>query len=158
MIRVLTIAALAGALLIPSTANAARPPSFALWTARWGQEMTKAIDVPIVACAKSFGGQTNSKAGACAFHAVREAWKTHTPRWEHQVATIARGQTRACRVAIHAYWLASHKAQAATRIYLEASHPGVTILQISVDLNAEPYSTLKSLTDQAKSHAIRVCG
>jgi hypothetical protein len=29
---------------------------------------------------------------------------------------------------------------------------------IATDTNAEPYVTLKSLKDEAKSHAIRVCG
>ena len=86
------------------------------------------------------------------------AYKVYSPRWEREVAKIAAGQSKACRAAIHRYWLASRKSHAANLIYLNASHPGVTIAQIGLDLNDEPYSTLKSLTEEAKSHAIRVCG
>jgi hypothetical protein len=138
--------------------NATTPPSFALWTAQWASRSSKAMDNPIAQCAKLLGGQTSTKSGACAMRVLQIAYKTLIPQWEQAVAEIARGQTRPCRVAIHSYWLASRKGQAANLIYLRSSHPSITIVQILSDLSDEPYSTLKSLTDEAKSHAIRVCG
>ena len=88
---------------------------------------------------------------------MRVLLRRFEPQWEREVALVSRGQSAPCKKAIHLYWLASRKAQKASLIYLD-SHQHVSITDIVSDLKEDPYPTLKSPTDAAKSHAIRVCG
>jgi hypothetical protein len=79
------------------------------------------------------------------------------PEWGREVAAVSKGQSARCKAAIHRYWLASGKVQRLEVRYL-AAHAHITATKLSSDLQDEPFTTLQSLTDEAKSSAIRICG
>jgi hypothetical protein len=137
-------------------AEGAKPRSFALWTASWKAHSDKLVDAAPEPCRKAFPTD-DLKLGECFVHRLIPTLQAASPDWEHQVAAIARGQTQPCRSSIHRYWLGSRKLQVAEVIYLKA-HPHTKLTQVNADFGDEPYATLGSVTDEAKSHAIRVCG
>ena len=147
---------LALGLLSAPAAHAKKPPSFALWNESWKVQHDPVIDSLATGCEYLFG-QDDDKLGAC--FAKREGRILHArqPEWERQVARIARGQTVLCKRAIHGYWLAARKSAEATLVYLD-SHQHTAMTKINNDLGENPYATLKSLSDAAKSQAIRACG
>ena len=104
-----------------------------------------------------YGATADRKVGECFVKGMRVLLRRFEPQWEREVALVSRGQSAPYKKAIHLYWLASRKAQKASLIYLD-SHQHVSITDIVSDLKEDPYPTLKSLTDAAKSHATRVCG
>jgi hypothetical protein len=152
----IVLVALVVGLLAAPAAQAKKPPSFALWTAKWKASDDVARDKIGDGCISVFG-QNDANVGACFVKGIAASIRQRQPIWERQVARIAKGQSLACRKAIHKYWLASRKGQRASLIYLD-SHPHVALTQIVRDLDEEPLATLKSLTDEAKARAIRVCG
>jgi hypothetical protein len=137
-------------------AEAAKPRSFALWTASWKAHSDKLVNAAADPCQKAFP-RDDLKLGECFVHRLISTLQSASPEWEHQVAAVARSQTQPCKAAIHRYWLASRKLQAAEVIYLKA-HPHTKLTQVNADFADEPYATLGSVTDETKSRAIRVCG
>jgi hypothetical protein len=154
--RRIVVIALAFGLLAAQPALAKQPPSFALWTANWTVQHDPTIDSLATGCLYLFG-QNDDKLGAC--FATREGGilRARQLDWERQVAGIARGQTAPCKEAIHGYWLTTRNKLHATLGYLE-SHQHTGMAKINSDLSHDPYKTLKSFSDAAKSRAIRVCG
>lgn len=143
-------------LLLAGPAAAAKPASFALWEAHWEVESDKAIGQPVHACGKLFA-KDDAKAGACAVKVALAAYAKEIPIWSRQVAAVSIGQAAPCRRAIHSYWLATRKVTAAAQIYFRG-HSHVTATRLGEDLRGEPFKTLGSLHDAAKSRAIRICG
>jgi hypothetical protein len=148
---------IAVSLVAVPTAVAKKAPSFALWTAKWKAQTDAQQNKLKDACLKVYGETADRKVGECFVKGMRPLLRQEAPLWEKQVAGISRGQTAPCRKAIHAYWLASRKAQAASLIYLD-SHQHVSVTDIAKDLNEDPYATLKAQTDATKKRAIQVCG
>jgi len=155
MKRVLVIPIALAALAAPP-ALAKKAPSFAVWTASWKTQHDPTIDGLATGCLYLFG-QNDEKLGAC--FATREGRILHArqPDWDRQVARIAHSQSARCKKAIHGYWLATRKTVNATLVYLD-SHQHTAMSQIHSDLSGDPYKTLKSHSDAAKSRAISVCG
>jgi hypothetical protein len=144
------------ALVPAANSAAAKPPGFALWSASEGNH-EDALTGPITAgCAKTFA-KDDLRAGECIVHGALRVYPAMNAHWGSGVARIAKGQKPACKLAIHAYWLAATKNFAASYSYFKA-HQKHAATDINSDLNGEPYATLSSLKDEAKSHAIRVCG
>lgn len=121
-------------------ALAKKPPSFALWSAR-ESNYTDALFAQA-----SDGGDV--------LIALPKA-KAH---WQRGVAIVAKGQTPACRKAIHAYYLAALKYFNAETIYVRA-HTSMKVLAVASALSSdEPYQTLNAVKQEMKSRAVRVCG
>lgn len=155
--RFASVIAVVVALAGPASAAAKEPPSFALWTARWAAQNDRAVDKVMTACIKVYGEKADAKVGACFARTGLGVLLAERPKWERQVAAIAKGQSHACKKAIHSYWLASRKGQAASVIYFRG-HPDAALTEIASDFREEPYAELDRLTDVAKAKAIRVCG
>ena len=156
MRRIFLTVTIALCLLASPPALAKKPPSFALWNANWKVQHDPTIDSLATGCLYLFG-QNDGKLGAC--FATREGriLQERQPDWDRQVGRIAHGQTAHCKKAIHGYWLATRTSVKATLIYLD-SHQHTAMTQINRDLSEDPYKSLRSLSDAAKSRAIRVCG
>jgi hypothetical protein len=153
-----TLGVLLAAFLVGTPAAAAAdPPSFALWVATWRSQDNAAQDKMQATCERVYGKTDDAKLGACFVKLEIVSLRSRMPRWERAVARISRGQSAPCRKAIHAYWLASRKAQLASMIYLR-THAKRAATDIASDLNEEPYVTLRQVTDETKSRAVRVCG
>jgi hypothetical protein len=152
----IVVVMLAFGLLVAQPALAKKSPSFAVWNADWNAQHNPTIDSLATGCLYLFG-HNDAKLGAC--FAKREGRILHArqPDWEREVARIAHGQTARCKRAIHGYWLAARKSVTAALTYLD-SHQHTAMTKINSDLGKDPYATLKSLSDAAKSRAIRVCG
>jgi hypothetical protein len=148
---------LAAFLVVAPAALAKNPPSFALWAATWRSQDNAAQDKMQATCEQVYGKTDDAKLGACFIKLEIVSLRSRMPLWEHAVARISKGQSAPCRKAIHAYWLASRKAQRASMIYLR-THPKRAATDIASDLNEEPYVTLRQVTDETKSRAVRVCG
>ena len=148
---------LALALAAAAPAPAKAPPSFALWTAKYRAQTDKPIDEVGDKCIALHGETADRKIGECWVKGLRVILRRQQPQWERAVAAIAKGQSESCRKAIHRYWLASRKGQAAILIYLDA-HQHTRMTEVASDLDEEPHATLKNQTDAAKSAAIRTCG
>lgn len=148
---------LAFSLIAAPTAFGKKPASFALWAATWKSQDDAAQDKIQASCERLYGKTDDAKLGVCFVKLEIVSLRSRKPLWERAVARIANGQPARCRKAIHAYWMASRKAQRASMIYLQ-THPKRAATEIASDLNEEPYVTLRELTDEAKSRAIRVCG
>jgi hypothetical protein len=155
--KTLVVAAFLFSLVGAQPALAKKPPSFALWTATWKASDDAAQDKIEAACTKLYGKTNDAKLGPCFVKLFRVSLRERQPIWERAVARISKGQTPACKNAIHVYWLASRKAQKASLIYLD-THPKRGITAISADLSKEPYATLRALTEESKSRSIRICG
>lgn len=141
---------------IASQRHSAKPPSFALWTVN-ENNYEDSLTTPITdQCAKAFG-KDDKKAGECLVAGVLRVYPKMDANWERGLARIAKRQSAPCKKAIHAYWLAARKNFAAATAYFK-SHRTTAATQIQSDLADEPYATIKSVKDEAKSHAIRVCG
>lgn len=138
----------------PAAAKA--PPSFALWAASESAWEDSVLDPKIEQCSKHFSSD-DLRAGECVAGVAVETMPMLTAGWERGLARTARPQTAACKRAIHAYWLAARKNSTAHALYFKA-HAHTRITDIQSDLLEEPYATLESLKDQAKSRAVRVCG
>lgn len=149
--------ALVGLLAVPVASDGKEPPSFALWTAKWKAQSDKPLDDLADKCIAIYGETADRKVGECFVKGMRVIVRRQIPQWELAVTRISKGQTRACKKAIHAYWRASRKGQKALVIYLD-SHPHTSATQFGRDLGGDPFGMLKQLTDEAKSRAIRVCG
>jgi hypothetical protein len=150
----LVVAAALGSLTAP--AALAQSPSFALWTVRWSAQDAAAQDKVASVCARLFG-QSDAKTGACFAKGISASVRARQPIWGRQVVEIAQGKPAPCRRAIHVYWLASRRGQAATLRYLD-SHQRVGAAAIAKGIMGEPYATLRWRAEDAKSRAIRVCG
>src|SRR4051794_13865805 len=107
---------LALSLLAAPTAVAKKPPSFALWTAKWKAQTDPLQNKLSDDCLKRYGETADRKVGECFVKGMRVLLRREEPVWLRQVANIAKGQTVVCRKAIHAYWLASEKSQKASLI------------------------------------------
>jgi hypothetical protein len=156
MRRVLLFALALGFVAAPAVL-AKKPPSFALWSARWQAQHDSGLDRLVSACAALYGETADRKVGECVVHGMREILRRESPKWEKAVALISRGQSVPCKEAIHVYWLASRKNQRAAVTYLDA-HRHRNFTAVASDLKADPYATLSSLTRSTKAHANRVCG
>lgn len=140
----------------PPTVSLAEAPSFALWWGRFSAGVQRDVTRIGDACEKRYG-RDDAKVGACFVKAERVSLRGQRAALKKGIATISRGQTAPCRKAIRAYWLASRKAAKVNLAYLD-SHPQVAVTRMSRDLNRKPYTTLKSLSFEAKTRAIRICG
>ena len=144
---------LAFSLIAATAASAKEPPSFALWSAKEQNHQDSLID-PLEAGCKKLG---DSKGGACLAKGLLIIYPKLSAHWSKGLALVAKPQTATCKKAIHAYFLATTKNIAAATLYFKA-HAHTRWSQILSDLNGEPYSTLGQVKDEAKSHAIRICG
>lgn len=154
--RVIVLLVLIAGVASAPPASAEKPPSFALWTVKWKAQNDAAQSKVARTCTQAFG-ETSRKAGECFVKGMMASLRALQPKWEKQDAAIARGQSKPCRTAIHQYWLASRKAQKASLIYFD-SHQRTEPAQIASDFSEEPFNTLRSLTEEAKARAIRICG
>jgi hypothetical protein len=155
MRRALALALALGLLAVPSAV--AKPPSFALWWARWNVQSDQLIVKVSDACTNRYGNN-DGKLGPCFVKGMIVKLHTANPDWLRQVARLARGQSPACKKAIHGYYLAFSKLQKANLIFLNGhSHTKMTDLASSLRED-RPYVTLRALNDGAKSRAIDVCG
>ena len=93
-----------------------RPPSFALWWARWNVQSDQLIAKASDACTNRYG-DNDAKVGQCFVHHMIVKLPAENPDWLRQVARLARGQARACKKAIHGYYLAFSKLQKAYLIF-----------------------------------------
>lgn len=155
----LVLFALVALLAVPLTVAAApakKPPSFALWSASESNHEDSLTGPVVAQCQKAFG-KNDLKAGECVTVGLLGVYPKMKAYWARGVARIAVGQSVACRRAIHTYWVAATKNFAASIGYLQA-HRKTPITDIQSGLAAEPYATLKSVKDEAKSRAVRVCG
>jgi hypothetical protein len=135
---------------------AAKPQIFSRWVIQEGSAEDALIDPMTDDCVKLFP-RNDAKLGACVVRGLLALRPKLIARWERGVGIVARGQTAACRHAIHAYWLAARKNIKATTLYFESHrHTGST--RIQAELNSQPYTTLESQKDDAKTHAVAVCG
>jgi hypothetical protein len=144
------------ALLVFAATASASPTSFARWATQWKAASDRAINAALDPCQKHFLDD-QPKAGACAVRNVRLVFTRVTPIWNRAVERVAQDQPPACRAAIHAYWLATRRQQAADLSYLR-SHAHVTVTQLNVDLSARPFATLSRAAANAKLQAVRICG
>lgn len=155
MSRWILIALVAITVVAPG-AVAAKPPSFALWTAKWNAHSDQIARTAAAPCQKAFP-KDDARLGGCFIKVELAALRRAIPEWAKQISGIASGQTAACKGAIHAYWLASRKNQAAALIFY-TGHAHSSMTDIAGELNDEPFPTLQSITKAAKSKAIRICG
>jgi hypothetical protein len=152
LVMLLAVMALAG---LANVAQA-KPQSFARWVVQEGSAEDAAIDPMSDECIALFP-RNDAKLGACVVRGMLSLRPALVARWERGIGGVARGQTAACRKAIHAYWLAARRNIRATTLYFEAHrHTGST--RIQAELNSQPYTTLESQKDEAKTHAVVVCG
>ena len=114
------------------------------------------IDGLATGCLYLFG-ENDDKLGACFATRERGILRARQHEWERQVTGIQRGQTSRCKKAIHGYRLTTRNKLHATLGYLD-SHQHTAMTKINRDLSHDRYKRLKSLSDAAKSRAIRVCG
>jgi hypothetical protein len=159
MRRIIALVIVGSAVLLggpPALSLAKAPPSFALWWGRFSAGVQRDITRIGDGCEKRYG-RDDAKVGACFVKAERVSLRGQRAALKKQIAMISRGQTAPCRKAIRVYWLASRKAANLNLAYLD-SHPHVAVTRMSRDLNRKPYTTLKSLSFEAKTRAIRVCG
>jgi hypothetical protein len=155
--RVLAFVALGLVLaLVPAASSAAaKPPSFARWEAKWNADSDKFIGAALHPCKKN--SLSDLERGECTVRRMIPALRTALADFERQVAATASGQTEPCRGAIHRYRLANRKSAEAATSYL-TSHPHTQITQIAKDLNGDQYAPIEAVVDEARRHAIRVCG
>jgi hypothetical protein len=153
---VLSIVVLALLACTTTTAVAATPTSFASWATQWKAASDRAINAALDPCQKHFLDNA-SKAGACAVRNVRLVYVRVRPIWNRAVERVAQGQTPECRAAIHRYWLATRKQQAADLAYLR-SHAHVTVTRLNLDLSGDPFATMSRNAAAAKLDAVRTCG
>jgi hypothetical protein len=153
-VTLLAVVALMG--LADSDSAAAKPQSFARWVIQEGSAEDALIEPMTDKCVKLFP-RNDAKLGACVVRGLLALRPALVAKWERGVGIVSRGQTATCQKAIHAYWLAARKNIKATTIYFESHrHTGST--RIQAELNSQPYTTLESQKDDAKTHAVAVCG
>lgn len=151
------IIALALGLLAAPAASAKELPSFERWSAQWTAQSNKTLDELSDKCIAIYGESADQKVGECFIEGMQVVVRKQIPGWERAVARVAKGQTKKCKSAIHAYWRASRKGQKALLSYLD-SHPDTSATQFERDIGGHPFGMLKERTDKTKSKAIRVCG
>ncbi|MEO9174101.1 MAG: hypothetical protein ABI317_01220 [Gaiellales bacterium] len=144
------------ALLVSAGAASASPTSFARWATQWKAASDRAINAALDPCQQHFLDNA-PKAGACAVRNVRLVYSRVAPIWDRAVERVAQDQAPACRAAIHEYWLATRRQQAADLTYLR-SHEHVTVTQLNIDLSAAPFVALNRVAARAKLQAMRICG
>jgi hypothetical protein len=143
-------------LVAAPAASAAKPPSFALWWARFSARVQRDVTHVSAVCQKQYG-HDDKRVGRCFVSAERRTLRAEQAAWEKGIARITLHQRKRCKTAIRAYRTATRKAAAANLRYLD-SHRRSALTKISRDLNGEPYATLTSVTLKTKSRAVRVCG
>jgi hypothetical protein len=152
---VLSIVVLA-LLACTTTTAAASPTSFASWATQWKAASDRAINAALDPCQKHYLDNA-AKAGACAVQNVRLVYVRVRPIWDRAVERVAQGQTPECRAAIHLYWLATRRQQAADLSYLRR-HAHVTVTRLNLDLSGEPFVAMSRAAAAAKLDAMRTCG
>ena len=123
---------------------------------RWSAKAAKDNDRVVDRCQRLFGGN-DLKFGRCYVKAGRANLRAERVVWEKQMAKVARGQRADCKRAIRSYAMAARVRQTASLVYLDA-HRNTPLTRIAGDIAGEPYATLKTLSDDAKSRAIAICG
>lgn len=151
---------LALALVVTSTASA-KPPSFALWMAARDARVAHLV-APVEAKCDTIIRLSNTddadqKAGECLTRGLLPLFAAPWTQFDRGIARISAPQTLACKRAIHAYWKAMHTVGAATLIYLRANQH-TTVTEFNRDIHTGTLGTLSQVSDETKSHAIRVCG
>jgi hypothetical protein len=148
------IVAVAFGMLIPQP-TLARPPSFAVWAARQDTYFDSLVNPVGNRCQKLFA-RDDKKTGECIVSAFLVIYPKLTAHWERGVGRIERGQAPVCANAIHAYSLALRKNFAVALLYFK-SHRHASGTEVAHDFSSKPYASLKTLKDEAKAHAIRIC-
>jgi hypothetical protein len=151
----LAIAVLAGVLALPG-ASTAKPLSFRDWSARWSAKTTRDNATVVNRCQKLYGA-SDLKFGMCYVKSGRANLRAERIVWEKQIARVARGQTADCRGAIRTYAMAARVKLTASLVYLD-SHPRTALTRLAGEIAGEPYATLKTMSDDAKSRAVAICG
>jgi hypothetical protein len=134
----------------------AKPQSFARWVVQEDTAEDAVIEPMTDECVTLFP-RNDAKLGACVVRGLISLRPALVARWERGVGGVSRGQSAACKQAIRAYREAARRNIKATSLYFEAHrHTGST--RIQAELNSQPYTTLESQKDAAKTHAVVVCG
>lgn len=150
-----TLAIVVLSCLVATAAMGAKPPSFALWAAQERQYEDALINPVTHGCTQRFP-HDDAKAGACVAKGLLVAYPKIVSYWERGIVRISRGQSPACKSAIRAYAHAARKSFAAGTLYFK-THQHATSSQIQGDLSGEPYATLASVRDKARSGTIHIC-
>ena len=154
IVMLFALAALSGFADVESAL--AKPQSFARWVIGEGTREDTVINPVTDHCVKLFP-RNDAKLGACVVHGLLAVRPKLVADWERGVGIVARDQSAACKQAIHAYWLAAKRNIKATTLYFE-SHRQTGSTRLQAELSSQPYSTLESQKDDAKGHAVAVCG
>jgi hypothetical protein len=154
--RLVPLLCLMAFLVAAAPAAAASSSSFRAWATGWERATDRAVNAALDPCQKHFGID-DQKAGACAVRNMTVVFRDVVPLWNRAVARVARGQTRACRTAIHSYWMTTRVRQAADVAYL-ATHARITVTELNAALADEPFSTLNRVAARAELRAVHVCG
>jgi hypothetical protein len=143
-------------LLGTSVSASAKPASFALWWSHFSARVQRDVVRINHVCQKRYG-VNDAKVGRCFVKHERVSLRLERAAWEKQVDKISRAQRAPCKQAIQRFRVASRKSAIASLRYLD-SHRHSRLTQVSRDLNAEPFASLKQLTFEAKARAVRICG
>jgi hypothetical protein len=155
--RRIALATAALTLLLGTPASAlAKPPSFAVWWSHFSARVQRDVVRIDHVCQKRYGID-DARVGACFVKQARVSLRMERAAWEKQVARISRSQRAPCKQAIQRFGAASRKSAVANLRYLD-SHRHARLTQVSRDLNGQPFESLKALTFEAKSRAVRICG
>jgi hypothetical protein len=151
------LAIVAVAILLGTSAPVlARPASFAVWWSHFSARVQRDVVRINHVCQKRYGVD-DAKVGACFVKHERVSLRLERAAWEKQVAKISRSQRAPCKRAIHGFRVASRKSAIASLRYLD-SHRHARLTQVSRDLNAQPFQSLRVTTFEAKARAVRICG
>ena len=145
---------LAAVLALPGT-SLAKPLSFRAWSTSWTALTTRDNDRVVNRCQRLFGDD-DLKFGMCYVKAGHANLTAERVIWERQMKSVARGQKAPCKKAITTYMSVARLRQSASLMYLE-SHGKTPLSRIASDIGAEPYSTLKTMNDQARARAVAIC-
>ena len=155
MQRWMAVAALLAALLGVALPAVAKPPSFAVWHAHWKARSDAKVNTAKVSCA--LPNSSDAELGECVAKALLATYPPLIAQWNRQVTDIARGQTDACRAAIHSYRAATSKNYAETLAFFRA-HRHASLTAIATDARAARFQALGLGTAQTASRAGRICG
>ena len=144
------------AVLALSVVSGASASSFRKWAVGWSAKTARDNARVVDRCHALFGDD-DLRFGVCYVQRGRVNLRAERVVWKRQVAAIARGQLPACRGAIRSYVAAAELRQMANLMYLD-SHRRTPLSAIASDVMAAPYSTLRSLSDEARTRAVAICG
>ena len=135
----------------------ARPASFAVWWSHFSARVQRDVVRINHVCQKRYGVD-DAKVGACFVKHERVSLRRERAAWEKQVEKISRSQRAPCKRRDPP--LPGGLAQIGRSRVSGTSTPIGTarLTQVSRDLNAQPFESLRVMTFEAKARAVRICG